>query len=117
LGQYHNEVKQGFGIYRWPDNRLYKGYWKDGQQHGFAEIETQAKDGQETQERRYTRWEEGKRVQTFDISFNSGLAIDKQLKAEQEKLLEEDYEKFSGMTFSSPLKFFENLSKVIEEVI
>jgi hypothetical protein len=35
----------------------------------------------------------------------------------QENLLEENYEKFAGMSFSSPLQFFENLSKVIEEVI
>jgi len=31
-------TKHGYGVYNWPDGRTYKGYWKDGKQHGLAEF-------------------------------------------------------------------------------
>lgn len=33
-GDYHNDKKEGFGIYTWADGRQYHGMWKDGKQHG-----------------------------------------------------------------------------------
>jgi hypothetical protein len=27
-------LKNGWGIFRWPDGRKYDGHWKDGVQHG-----------------------------------------------------------------------------------
>ena len=37
-GEYKNGKKHGYGIYEWPDGRLYKGKWKDGKQEGDGEF-------------------------------------------------------------------------------
>ena len=34
LGEYKNDKKEGFGVYKWADGRRYEGMWKDGKQHG-----------------------------------------------------------------------------------
>ena len=33
-GSYYQDKKDGFGVYRWADGRIYEGEWKDGKQHG-----------------------------------------------------------------------------------
>ena len=76
LGQYAEEVKEGYGIYRWADGRIYKGYWKNGKQQGFAQIEMTGKNSN-VKETRYTCWEEGKKILTFDVDSNSELSIEK----------------------------------------
>jgi hypothetical protein len=30
LGEYKNDKKEGFGVYKWADGRRYEGMWKDG---------------------------------------------------------------------------------------
>ena len=34
MGDYKNDKKQGFGVFTWPDGRMYEGEWFDGKQHG-----------------------------------------------------------------------------------
>ena len=38
--EYVHDKKEGYGKYSWPDGRIYKGYWKDGKQHGLGELIT-----------------------------------------------------------------------------
>ena len=33
-GQWHNDMKNGYGKNVWPDGSWYKGHYKDGMQHG-----------------------------------------------------------------------------------
>ena len=35
-GEHDNDKKHGFGIYAWPDDREYKGWWKKGKQNGLG---------------------------------------------------------------------------------
>ena len=35
-----DDKKCGYGIYTWPDGRIYKGYWLDGKQHGLGQYST-----------------------------------------------------------------------------
>ena len=35
-GQYKNDMKEGYGEYRWADGRSYKGWWKENKQHGLG---------------------------------------------------------------------------------
>ena len=31
-GEYIDDKKEGYGVFYWPDGRIYKGYWKNGKQ-------------------------------------------------------------------------------------
>ena len=33
-GEYVQDMKDGYGVFTWPDGRQYKGGWKNGKQHG-----------------------------------------------------------------------------------
>ena len=51
-----NDKKEGDGIFRWPDGRIYNGKWRDGKQDGdgiYTTSEGEIKKGW---------WENGERV-------------------------------------------------------
>ena len=56
IGEYHNDRKHGYGIYKW-GAKLYMGQWKRGQQSGLG-IYTNG----DRPECRYGLWEEGRRL-------------------------------------------------------
>ena len=31
-GQYIQDMKKGYGVFKWPDGRRYEGFWKQGKQ-------------------------------------------------------------------------------------
>lgn len=35
-GNFYNDSKHGYGVYRWIDGRKYDGHWFNGKQHGRA---------------------------------------------------------------------------------
>ena len=87
VGQYVDDKKHGYGIYTWPDGRAYKGYWKDGKQHGLAEYHIRAnRPNSETpsMQIRYGLWDGGARKLWFDVNQEANLA-------EQLKVIEENY--------------------------
>ncbi len=49
-------MKDGYGVFIWPDGRKYEGYWREGKQHGEGNYYT-AKG-----KMRRGQWENGKRV-------------------------------------------------------
>lgn len=51
--------KHGYGVFTWPDGRVYKGSWLNGKQHGQGEYKNQKgkiKKGM---------WSEGQRIKWF----------------------------------------------------
>ena len=36
LGEYKNEIREGFGIYKFKDGSEYRGHWKKSRLHGFG---------------------------------------------------------------------------------
>lgn len=64
-GEYRDDKKEGYGIFKWPDGRCYKGSWKNGKQHGkgtYVAANGEEKEGE---------WEEGKRVKWMSVSKNA----------------------------------------------
>ena len=61
VGKYVNDKKEGFGVFPWPNGKIYKGQWKQGKQHGegqmFCLLENTWKNGE---------WYEGRRVKWKD---------------------------------------------------
>ena len=47
--------KEGYGIFHWPDGRIYEGAWKEGKQNGYGRYINQR--GEE----KYGFWSNGKR--------------------------------------------------------
>ena len=33
-----SDKKHGYGIYKWPDGKIYDGFWKEGKQDGEAKF-------------------------------------------------------------------------------
>ena len=33
-GQYIQDMKEGYGVFKWPDGWKYEGFWKQGKQQG-----------------------------------------------------------------------------------
>ena len=29
-GQFSNDLKDGYGVFKWPDGRIYAGWWQEG---------------------------------------------------------------------------------------
>lgn len=56
IGQYTVDKKEGYGEFYWPDGRCYKGYWKDGKQHGRGVYKGNGKGQMEGE------WQDGKLV-------------------------------------------------------
>jgi len=54
------DMKEGFGIFVWPDGRKYEGFWLRGKQHGVGKYTTT--DGVS----KTANWKDGKR--TEDLS-------------------------------------------------
>ena len=54
-----NDVKEGFGIFRWPDGKRFEGNWLKGKQHGqgiyFSGDRISIKG----------EWQEGKRIKRY----------------------------------------------------
>ena len=71
MGFYLNDKKEGFGVYVWSENKAYYGFWKDGQQHGIGRYINKG-------ENKYGIWECGKRTKWFqnDIEAMSLLVGD-----------------------------------------
>ena len=61
-GQFKDDKKTGFGVYKWPDGRIYIGWWFNGRQHGYGTYT-----GKEKIEK-YGLWEHGKRITWFTES-------------------------------------------------
>ena len=36
MGEYKDDKKHGYGIYKWADGRLYLGQWMKGKQNGLG---------------------------------------------------------------------------------
>jgi hypothetical protein len=36
LGQYKDGIKEGFGVFLWKNEREFQGFWKGGKQHGYG---------------------------------------------------------------------------------
>jgi hypothetical protein len=60
-GEFKNDKKHGFGLYSWKDNRRYEGYWHKNRQHGLGTYLV-PKDGK----LKFGLWEDGQRTQWFD---------------------------------------------------
>ena len=60
VGDYVDDIKQGYGEFLWPDGRRYKGQWENGKQHGIGTY--CSSDG----EVREGEWKEGKRIRWLD---------------------------------------------------
>ena len=59
MGFYKNDKKDGFGIYYWPNNRFFIGFWKAGKQNGVGKyIKGDAV--------KFGIWKDGKREKWFD---------------------------------------------------
>jgi len=56
IGQYVEDKKEGYGVFKWADGKMYKGHWKDGKQHGKGILVDQ--EGKETE----AEWVEGKKI-------------------------------------------------------
>jgi len=56
LGNFHEDKKCGYGVFTWPDGKVYKGFWLGGKQHGIGMY---TKDGQE----KCGIWLNGKRLE------------------------------------------------------
>ncbi len=65
---YKKDIKEGFGVFTWPDGRKYTGEWKNGKQHGIGKY--LGSSGQE----REGRWKKGKRVKWFNGKKLNGIA-------------------------------------------
>ncbi len=59
-GQFVKNKKSGFGVYTWSDGRRFEGYWYDGKQHGLGSYLI-PQDGK----LKFGLWEEGKRIEWF----------------------------------------------------
>lgn len=60
MGEYKDDKKHGYGIYKWADGRLYLGQWMRGKQHGLGIYKTAETNF------KYGLWEEGKRIEWFE---------------------------------------------------
>jgi len=38
IGQFHDNDIEGYGVYTWPDKRIYVGYWIKNKMHGTGEL-------------------------------------------------------------------------------
>lgn len=38
IGEYANELKNGYGEYKWASGNLYKGHYNDDKRHGYGEM-------------------------------------------------------------------------------
>ena len=53
------DKKDGFGIFCWPNNKYYIGFWREGKQNGMAKFI-------KGNHSRYGIWREGKKEKWFD---------------------------------------------------
>ena len=60
-GDYLFDKKEGFGIYKWTDGRMYEGWWVKGKQHGPGTYHDTAKNSV-----RKGLWENGKRLKWYE---------------------------------------------------
>ena len=37
-GEYQNDLKHGWGVYKWADGKHFEGEWMNGKQHGKGKI-------------------------------------------------------------------------------
>ena len=54
-----NDLKSGYGIFKWPTGRIYEGEWLEGKQHGSGK--TCDKNGII----KFGLWQYGKRIKLF----------------------------------------------------
>ena len=59
-GEYLEDKKHGYGVYKWLDGRQYAGYWSDGRQHGLGVYKVPS-EGRV----KFGLWEEGRRLRWF----------------------------------------------------
>ena len=55
-----NDLKEGYGVFSWPDGRIYEGTWKHGKQNGVGKYINAA--GLV----RFGEWKDGKRLRWMD---------------------------------------------------
>jgi hypothetical protein len=53
---YHDDKKEGRGVFTWPDKRKYDGQWKNGKQHGIGVYHSSRGDVKKG------KWSDGKRL-------------------------------------------------------
>ena len=80
FGQYHNDTKNGFGIYICNGNK-YEGEWRNGKQNGYGIVTDE-------HEVRFAFFKKGKEEYTLD--FNENHAIFENLNLEIDKLKEHE---------------------------
>ena len=59
-GEYKNDLREGFGIFYWPNGKIDKGIWKNGKQDGDADYYNPKN---KTWKKGY--WENGKRIKWY----------------------------------------------------
>lgn len=104
-GEYKNDKKDGYGIYRWADGRIYEGWWHKGKQYGLGKyINSEGNLMQDLVGLKYGLWENGKRAKWFGMpevsAINSGdTSYTRHLKNPV------SIELTKGQTFGPPLHF------------
>lgn len=68
-GQFQLDKKEGYGLYKWTDGRMYEGWWHKGKQHGIGTYHEPTK-----RSIRYGILENGKRLRWFDKTETSQIA-------------------------------------------
>ena len=60
-GEYVNDKKEGYGEFEWSDGRKYYGFWKEGKQKGKGKFFNP-----KTNEWKEGLWEKGKRIEWIE---------------------------------------------------
>ena len=60
IGNYKNDVKNGFGVFFAINNKKYEGFWKDGKQHGKGVVTNSL------QKKIYMEYFEGKKIRIIN---------------------------------------------------
>lgn len=90
IGWYKDDKKHGFGIFNWPENdKAYVGFWKDGKQDGYGMIISR-------NYVKYGLWENGVKKKSFHALWQIERLI---------KGFEIGYLKYFEMTYETLVNF------------
>jgi hypothetical protein len=61
LGEFLNDLRHGYGQFKWKNNRIYSGFWKYGKQEGLG-IMIDKKNDEGLDNPRLGEWHNGTRI-------------------------------------------------------